>query len=246
MGQLDAIFTQGVFGIALAVFALATAVADAWIAARVWARIVVIVLALVLGAGEVYSIVRDHQRADAVEAYHQRQITKLQTTVSSQDGDISNLDGQIAALRKQIVTLATHQDVTAGVASIQGTVNRAISRSAAPIVPAILGHYSWVPSRLASDNPAYPFGLQVIVQTSVSNAHVSLLIECSGPIGVVHPEFAGIVQANPYYGVPNTAHPNIAMVQYIVTPPFAPDNPITIDLFAKSDIRVVRITSSAP
>ena len=257
---LDGVFTTGVFGAILAVFVFVITVAEAWIAEKPWAkrlRVGFVVVAVLLGLGEGYSIYRDHQRAIIADGARAKQVKALNTQVSSLSarvsssntrvsnlhGQVSNLNGQIAVLRKQLVGVASRRDVENSTASIQGAVNRAAPKAAAPLGPAILGHFTWVQSRIASDDPSSPFGLQVIIQTTVSSSHVSLLIECDGPVSAVRPEFAGIIQASPYAGIPNPAHPNIAMIQYTVTPAFAPDNPITVRLYAKSNIRVVRVTS---
>ena len=260
MGWLDGVFTTGVFSVILAVFAVVIAVGDASIAEKPWAkrvRVGFVVVALLLAVGECYSIYRDRQRAIIADGARAKQVRDLNTQVSSLNarvstsntrvsnlnGQVSNLNGQIAVLRKQLVGVASRRDVENSTASIQGAVNRAAPKAAAPLGPAILGHFTWVQSRIASDSSSSVFGLQVIIQTTVSSSHVSLLIECDGPISTVRPEFAGIIQANPYAGIPNPAHPNIAMIQYTVTPAFAPDNPITVDLYAKSNLRVVRVTS---
>jgi hypothetical protein len=98
---------------------------------------------------------------------------------------------------------------------------------------------TFVQQRIASPRKEFPFGLSVTLQTNVSISPVRLRISCTGPIGEGHVRFAGPVSA--MFGVVTTVRENDFEFS-IANPPFTPESPLVVTLFAATPISVATVT----
>lgn len=97
---------------------------------------------------------------------------------------------------------------------------------------------TYTEQRIASPRSQLPNGLSVTLQTNIQISPTHLRIEFSAPIGEAHVRFAGPVSV--MMGMIEKVEGN-TFDFFIQSPPFAPQNPLEVELFSATPISVLKV-----
>ena len=114
----------------------------------------------------------------------------------------------------------------------------------APTVPTI-ENTRLVQKSVPSNDPQFPFGLQVIIQSNIVIQPVALALECDGEIGKVSFFIGGQgVYMNVQTGIAG-ANKNVAVVRFSF-PSLTPESPMVVTLLSKTQVKVVKASKLNP
>lgn len=93
---------------------------------------------------------------------------------------------------------------------------------------------------ISSNNPEFPFALEIIIQSNVTIDTPKFLIECDGVINDARAEFinSSMIIGSKYYFVNN----NTSLEFHCQLPPISPKNPLMVIVYSKIKVNVLRVT----
>jgi hypothetical protein len=97
-------------------------------------------------------------------------------------------------------------------------------------------HISFTQARGVSTNPAFPYALQVTIQSD-QQVPVAFAVNCTGAVGDVK---AILIGQGAYMSVMLGTNGNAALVKFGY-PPLTPQSPLVITIFSKDDIRAIAV-----
>lgn len=110
--------------------------------------------------------------------------------------------------------------------------------------PPTVEHIRYTESRIASSNPAAPYGLQAIIQTDTTLQPVGFKVTCDGEI--TNGDFF-VVGQPAMMAVATAFSPDKKTFLFSFKyPPVTPETPVVVKLQAKTDIRVTKIEQIPP
>ena len=163
--------------------------------------------------------------------------------------NITGLNGQIKSLLNATKTQATIDDVRKIGSDVQNEIQfgfdrviAAINKEKPPVAtpkepvttPTVEG-MRLIQKATISDNPDFPYGLQVIIQSNVAIQPVGVGLKCDGKIGKMSYFIAG---QTVYFNVRTLVQENIAELS-IGSPALTPAQPLVITLLSKTQIREI-------
>lgn len=159
--------------------------------------------------------------------------------ISEQKTQIANLEAELKAQGRNLNDIKG-SDIVSGKKPIKVEVTNPASAPTASS-PILTGIRIASQKQVSSDDPNFPFGLEVVVQTDVDIIPVKLAILCDGPVGK---GAAGFEDGGAYTMViqglaDGNDHIFIAKWE---TPAWTPQKPIVVRLFSKSAIRAIGLS----
>jgi hypothetical protein len=210
------------------------------------ARLAIAALIFLMGLGAVVSDSaqktqdRNEAKSERDKAAKEREDLTRQVLTLISSAQVQATKDDLRDLGK---TMATGFDRV--VAAIKGKTGATGSTGAeAPQVPAqtapvpTVAQTRMVQRSATSDDPKFPYGLEVIVQSNVA-MNVAFAFECSGEVGRVKFFIAG---ENVYQNVnvgPSVDNKNIAVLKFS-SPTLKPEKPLVVTILSEHEIRVVR------
>jgi hypothetical protein len=156
-----------------------------------------------------------------------------------------NQNGQLIAFAK---SEATHDDIRVmtqdslrGIGNLNSTVRQHPPPTATtePLPQPTVEHTRFTFRRAPSNDPALPYGLQVII-SSDTTIPVGFAILCTGEVGKVNAFIAGHGAYMDTFIGPSPNNKNVAVVKFSF-PSLAPESPLVVTILSKTDIRVQEI-----
>jgi len=158
----------------------------------------------------------------------------------------TELTNQMTILINAAQTQVTHDDMTKLNSEMQNGFDRIIAAmkgkpiAARPVEPPpeipTIENTRIVQRNAPSDDPQFPYGLQVIIQSNIVIQPVAIALECDGNVGKVNFFIAG---QTVYMGIQTRINNNIATLRFNY-PSLTPESSLVITLLSKSRIRVVK------
>lgn len=143
---------------------------------------------------------------------------------------ISATSNDIDSLRKDIL-LGFDRVVSA----IRGDTTTKQIIESPPEIP-VVENTRLIQKPTISDNPQYPYGLQVIIQSNITLQPIEFGLECSGEIGDFNFFIAG---QGAYMNVRKKIEDNILAFGFNF-PPLSPENSLVVTILSKTQIRVTK------
>lgn len=159
----------------------------------------------------------------------------------------TSLTDQITSLTNAIRMEATNDDISKlssqmkdgfdrVINAINGKRPKSIAATPPPITVPTIENTRLVQRPTMSDKPEFPYGLQVIIQSSIAIQPISIALECDGEIGDFNFFIAG---QSMLMHVSKVINKNVASLK-IGFPPLTPESPLIITLYSKNQIRVIK------
>ena len=159
--------------------------------------------------------------------------------ISEQKTQIANLEAELKMQGRNLSEIKG-SNIVSGKKPIKVEVTNP-SATATPPAPILSGIRIASQKQISSDDPSFPFGLEVVIQTDVDIIPVKLAVLCDGPIGKGEGGFEGggaytmVIQGL----AQGNDHIFIAKWE---TPAWTPEKPIVVRLFSKSAIRAIGLS----
>jgi hypothetical protein len=113
-----------------------------------------------------------------------------------------------------------------------------INKSKSELSPPSMENFRYVEERTPSPKAKFPYGLRVIIQSTITLQSVYFEIECDGEINdVLLPQGVSIENES---GI-STEKNSVVIIKFTPIPPIQPEKPLVIILLSKADIRVIQI-----
>jgi hypothetical protein len=181
----------------------------------------VIIIVLFVLCGVVSVRIAVHQQISLTD-----QITSLTNAIRMEatNDDISKLSYQIKDGFDRVIN------------AIHGNPPKPTAETPPPKTVPTLENTRLVQRPTMSDKPEFPYGLQVIIQSSVAIQPISIALECDGEIGDFDYFIAG---QSMLMHVSKAINKNIASLK-IGFPPLTPESSLIVTLYSKNQIRVIK------
>lgn len=178
------------------------------------------------------------ERKELTEQIH---VLVASATVQATKGDITELGASLMST----LTVGFDRTISASTRGHPVSSNKSSEPIATPATVPTVEHTTMVQRPTVSDDPALPYGLQVIIQSNVIIDPVALGFECDGDVGKVNAFIAGQgAYLNMQIGPADQNH-KIAVVRFSF-PALKPETPLVVTILSKSKIKVVRGLKLAP
>jgi hypothetical protein len=106
--------------------------------------------------------------------------------------------------------------------------------------PALVQNLTFTQRKAPSNDPALPYGLQIIIQSNITIQPVGFAFVCTGEVGKLNFFIAGQgAYMNVQTGIAGEKN-TVGFVKFSF-PPLTPETPLVVTLLSKGDIRVTEV-----